>query len=230
MATTTIDGVSWGYQRGDQTVSVLSNINLTIQPGEVVALVGQSGSGKSSLLNIISGIQPIQQGEVTLDQFALSQMDEEQRTAFRKKHIGFVYQSFNLIPTLTVKENIALVLSLNNVPAKETEQRVIQQLELLGLADKADTFPDVLSGGEQQRVAIARALIHQPRLVLADEPTGNLDAKTGQNVLELLLDNAKHHNSSVLLVTHSHRVAQQADRIVGLVDGELVDEPSALAW
>ena len=225
-----IKGLHWGYTKGKQSIEVLSNISLSIQRGEIIALLGQSGSGKSTLLNLIRGIEAVQRGEISVGDIKVSQLNEQKLTLFRRQHIGFIYQFFNLIPTLTVSENIALVLELNKEPRTSAQQKVRHLLAQLDMADKANDFPDVLSGGEQQRVAIGRALIHQPALILADEPTGNLDAHTGRQVLELLIHQTRALNSSLIIVTHSKAVAEHADRILSLIDGKLVETEGELAW
>jgi len=225
-----IKSLYWGYTKGKRYIEVLSNVSLSIQQGEIIALLGQSGSGKSSLLNLISGIEAVQRGEIRVGDHKVSQLNERKLTLFRRQHIGFIYQFFNLIPTLTVSENIALVLELNKEPRASAQQKVRHLLAQLDMADKANDFPDVLSGGEQQRVAIGRALIHQPALILADEPTGNLDAHTGRQVLELLTHQTRALNSSLIIVTHSKAVAEHADRILSLIDGKLVETEGELAW
>lgn len=189
--------------------------------GETVALIGRSGSGKSTLLNLISGLEPIQTGDVKLNQQALSAMTDRQRTRLRGTQIGFVYQAFNLIPTLSVADNISLPLALANVRAAEQKTRLDDMLHVIGLDGRGNDYPDQLSGGEQQRVAIARALIHRPALILADEPTGNLDAVSGRLVLELLKELVDSHDSALLLVTHSGEVAAVSDRVLLLDQGEI---------
>ncbi len=230
MTTTVLNNVCWGYEKGGTHRKVLDHINLSIQQGEVIAILGQSGSGKSSLLNVISGIERVDQGQVSINNIPVSELSEQERTLFRRQHIGFIYQFFNLIPTLTVFENIALVAELNHQPRSQIINSVSELLRQLDLDEKHDEFPDVLSGGEQQRVAIARALIHQPALILADEPTGNLDTHTGQQVLTLFIKQAKVFNSSLLIVTHSKVAADQADRVLTLVDGQLIENRDEPAW
>jgi putative ABC transport system ATP-binding protein len=209
---------------------VLKDVSLNIAQGESVALLGRSGSGKSTLLNLISGIDMPDAGKVIVDDLDLTAMNEHERTLFRREHIGFIYQFFNLVPSLTAQENIEFTLELNGFPASEISSRVKALMEELDIASKADRYPAQLSGGEQQRVAIARALIHQPKVVLADEPTGNLDARTGQSILQTLHTLLKEHNSTLLLVTHSLEVANSADRIITLEDGYLQERDSGFAW
>jgi len=184
-------------------------------------VLGHSGSGKSTLLNLLSGIDYVDSGTVTVDGTELTGLSEKERTLFRRKHIGFVYQSFNLIQTLTAKENVQLPLQLNNHQADEIKDLTLQMLDRVGLASRADAFPDQLSGGEQQRVAIARAMVHSPALVLADEHTGNLDAETGRTMIELFAELASSRNQTVLMVTHSQAVASTANRVVRFHNGQL---------
>jgi len=202
---------------------VLRDVNAVFAKGESVAVVGQSGSGKSTLLNLISGIDDADGGAIWLDGQNLTALEERQRTLFRRRHIGFVFQFFNLLPTLTVWENVMLPLELNGINGADASQRVQSLLDAVGLGDRGDTFPDRLSGGEQQRIAIARALVHDPRLVLADEPTGNLDEDTGCQVLNLLDRLTRQAGKNLVLVTHSPDAAAYADRILYLRDGKLVD-------
>lgn len=230
MATIEIRDLHWGYFKGDQYIEVLSGINMGISSGEVVALLGQSGSGKSSLLNLIAAIEPLQRGDIIVNGQSLAAMDEQQRNLFRRSHIGFIYQFFNLIPTLTASENIELVLELNGEAPQAAIHRAQQQLAELGLEDKTQMFPDILSGGEQQRVAIGRALVHQPPLILADEPTGNLDASSGRIVLQRLIQQAREQQTCLIIVTHSHAVAEQSDRVITLVDGKLQESQGELTW
>ena len=219
-----LNNVSHGYLEAGARREVLLGVNLRIQSGEQLALVGQSGSGKSTLMHLIGGLDAPLSGEIYFENIDLAAMREPDRTLWRRQNVGFIYQFFNLIPTLTVLENVMLPLELNGTPESIGRPAALDLLSEVGLADRAESYPDRLSGGEQQRVAIIRALIHQPRLVLADEPTGNLDAATGEQVLDLLdrLVRAKGH--TLILVTHSAEVAKRADRIVRLVDGQLALE------
>jgi putative ABC transport system ATP-binding protein len=223
----TLQNVSHGYREGGVWREVLRGVDLDVKSGEQLALVGQSGSGKSTLMHLMGALDTPRSGRILFEETDLAMMGEPQRTLWRRQHVGFIYQFFNLIPTLTVIENVLLPLELNGTREAEGRPAAVDLLKEVGLADRADSYPDRLSGGEQQRVAIIRALIHQPRLVLADEPTGNLDAGTGEQVLDLLdrLVRAKGH--TLILVTHSAGVAKRADRIVRLVDGRLAMEAQA---
>ena len=209
-----MEGLAHRYASGTLSTQILNNVSFELNAGETVALIGRSGSGKSTLLNLISGLEPIQTGEVRLHQQSLRAMNDKQRTQLRGTQLGFVYQAFNLIPTLSVADNISLPLALANVKAAEQKTRLTDMLHVIGLDGRGKDFPDQLSGGEQQRVAIARALIHRPALILADEPTGNLDAVSGRLVLDLLNELVDVHNSALLLVTHSGEVAAVADRVL----------------
>lgn len=195
---------------------VFRNLSARIRRGETVALLGRSGSGKSTLLNLIGGIDLPTAGEVVLDGTNLTGLSEQRRTLFRRRHIGLVFQSFNLIPTLTVMENLLLPLELNGRSGQPARAEALNLLEKVGLADRAGTYPDLLSGGEQQRVAVARAVVHDPFLLLADEPTGSLDAETGMRVLELLVGLARNDGRTMVVVTHSDAVARAADRVLVL--------------
>lgn len=225
-----ISRLSHSYDEAGGQHQVLHDVSFSLAQGESVALLGRSGSGKSTLLNVISGIDLPDSGTVIVNGQNLSSMNETQRTLFRRQHIGFIYQFFNLVPSLTAGENIALSLELNGYGPAESQAKVDVLMQALGIADKARRYLAQLSGGEQQRVAIARALIHQPLLVLADEPTGNLDAKSGQLILQHLHQLVKEHHSTLLLVTHSLEVARSADRIVTLEDGVLEERNSDFAW
>jgi putative ABC transport system ATP-binding protein len=201
---------------------VLQDVNATLAKGEFVAILGKSGTGKSTLLNLISGIDRADSGAVWLNGQDLTALDERQRTLFRRHNIGFVFQFFNLIPTLTVWENVVLPLELKGSTNGEVRRQAESLLDAVGLLDRRQTFPDRLSGGEQQRVAIARALVHDPLLVLADEPTGNIDEETGQQVLALLDRLTRQAGKNLILVTHSPDAAAYADRVLYLRDGQLV--------
>jgi len=214
-------GLSHNFTRGGVQQRVLHAVSIDVLPGQSVALIGRSGSGKSTLLNLISGLEPIQQGEIQLFGHALSALSDRARTLLRRKHIGFIYQSFNLIPTLSIADNVALPLALAGQSSKQQDATVLRILESVGLADRAGDYPDRLSGGEQQRVAIARALVHTPPLILADEPTGNLDAESGRHVLSLLSQLVIERGAAMLLVTHSREVARIADHTLSMRGNEV---------
>ncbi len=217
------ENVTKQFQEGDQVRLVLRNLNALIQPGEFVAIVGRSGSGKSTLLNLLAGLDVPTAGEIWINGTPISALSDRARTLFRRQQIGFVFQFFNLIPTLTVRENVLLTAELNDGSARNIHRRAQQLLEAVGLLDRANVFPDKLSGGEQQRVAMARALCADPALILADEPTGNLDAETGARVLDLLMRLVREGNKTLIMVTHSMDVASLADRILKLDHGHLVE-------
>jgi putative ABC transport system ATP-binding protein len=212
------------YDEGDRRRTVLRQASVSIGRGELAVLVGRSGSGKSTLLNLISGIDLPDEGEVVIDGVALSRLPERERTLFRRDHIGFVFQFFNLIPTLTVEENLLLPLELKGKVGADQRRAALDLLAEVGLADRAGTYPDRLSGGEQQRVAVARALAHDPLLMLADEPTGNLDLETGLQVLEILDRLTRRAGKTMVMVTHSREVIGLADRVFRVDDGRLLED------
>jgi putative ABC transport system ATP-binding protein len=218
------DDLSKSYYEGDVRRVVLQNAHAEFQAGEITAILGKSGSGKSTLLNLISGIDEPDSGQIWVDDQELSALSERDRTLFRRARIGFVFQFYNLIPTLTVGENVSLPLELNRVPRPKAHQKAQGMLEAVGLLERWETFPEKLSGGEQQRVTLARALVHDPRLILADEPTGNLDEETGAQVLSMLARLAREQNRTLLLVTHSAEAASHADRVLRLSHGQLIEE------
>lgn len=195
---------------------VLSNVSLNLSAGDCVAIMGDSGVGKSTLLNIIAGLDTPDAGSILIDNAELTALDDRARTLFRRARIGFVFQAFHLLPHMTVAANVGLPLALNGVADSVSQQRVTELLGAVGLADRATNFPRELSGGEMQRVAVARALVHRPALVLADEPTGNLDADSAMQVLTLLREQAKQSNAILILVTHSLTAARTMDRIFHL--------------
>jgi putative ABC transport system ATP-binding protein len=219
----TLNKLSKHYIEGDRQRQVFSDVSLEIKTGEFIVLLGRSGSGKSTLLNLLSGIDQPSSGEVFVNGIDLTSLTEHQRTLFRSKHIGFIFQLYNLIPTLTVLENVLLPLELSGTLQKGHQQRVMRLLEAVGLADRTHSFPDRLSGGEQQRVAILRALIHRPQLLLADEPTGNLDAETSNVVIKLLTALVRKEGKTLVLVTHNEELANLADRVFMVRDGKIID-------
>jgi len=214
-------GLRRRFREGAREHIVLDGVDLDIRRGETVALRGRSGSGKSTLLNLIGGIDAPDAGTVTVAGIDLTGLSEHERTLFRREHIGFVYQAFNLVPTLNVADNIRLVLELNKVPTAKASARIHELLEAVDLGDRAESFPDVLSGGEQQRVAIARALCHEPTVLLADEPTGNLDDASADAVLALLDKLVRSSGHTMLIATHSMHVASHCDRVIELHNGRL---------
>jgi putative ABC transport system ATP-binding protein len=218
------DNLTKSYYEGDVRRVVLQNAHAEFQSGEITAILGKSGSGKSTLLNLISGIDAPDSGQIWVDGQNLTALSEHDRTLYRRAKIGFVFQFFNLIPTLTVGENVSLPLELNHISRSDAQKRTQDMLEVVGLLDRWQTFPEKLSGGEQQRVALARALVHDPLLILADEPTGNLDEETGAQVISLLARLSREQNRTLLIVTHSVEATSHADRILRLSHGGLLAE------
>ena len=219
-----LEHVSKTYREGESERIVLEDVSVAIAPGEIAVLVGRSGSGKSTLLNLIAGIDRPTSGRVLVDGTDLTALDEDARTRLRRARIGFVFQFFNLIPLLTVEENLLLPLDLNGKADAAGVARARALLDRVGLGGRGASLPDRLSGGEQQRVAIARALVHDPALILADEPTGTLDAETAASVLELLDALARESKKTVVMVTHSREVVGVADRIFAVHRGRLVEQ------
>lgn len=213
------------YHTGNSRQVVFDALAFSVDKGEAVALLGASGSGKTTLLNLISGIDTPDNGRVLLDGVDVQALGEPERTLLRRRHIGFVFQFFNLIPTLKVGENVALPLELLGVDEHSAQQRAAALLVDVGLGGLDMRYPETLSGGEQQRAAIARALAHKPALLLADEPTGNLDEDTGNLIIELLTGLARRQGTTLVLVTHSTRVARAADRVLRLSHGQLIQVP-----
>jgi putative ABC transport system ATP-binding protein len=219
------------YQLGSNQVDALAGVDFLVQEGEFVAIMGPSGSGKSTLLHMIGGLDQPSGGEVFLAGSRLSQLKDKKITLLRRRNIGFVFQFFNLLPTLSAEENITLPLLIDGQNPKAYRQRLDTLLQLTGLSDRRGHKPEQLSGGEQQRVALARALITEPAILLADEPTGNLDSKTGTAIMELLRKSCDELKQSIVVVTHDPRAAAYADRVVflrdGRLDGELLFSPEA---
>jgi len=216
-------GLTRSFTEGERVHTVLDGADLDLDEGSFTVLLGPSGSGKSTLLNLVSGIDAADAGSVVVDGVELTALGERERTLFRRRHIGFVFQFYNLLPTLTVEENLFLPVELKGRIGAEERARARDLLERVGLGDRADSWPDRLSGGEQQRVALARALVHDPLLVLADEPTGNLDPDTGARVLELLDDLVRGAGTTMLAVTHSRALAARADRVLRIDHGRIVE-------
>jgi len=225
-----LDRVSKDYREGEESRHVLRETSVELGEGEIVAIRGRSGSGKSTLLNLLAGIDVPTAGEVWVAGTCLSRLSPSGRTLFRRDHLGFVFQFFNLIPTLTVLENVQLPAELGGRTPEDAAARARALLSEVGLEDREGTFPDRLSGGEQQRVAVARALVQDPRLLLADEPTGNLDDATGRAVMALLDRVTRQAGRSLVLVTHSPQVAAMADRVLTIEDGHVVPLEARPAW
>jgi putative ABC transport system ATP-binding protein len=218
-----VRGLSKVYREAGRDHAVLRELELSVMLGEFVVLLGRSGSGKSTLLNLLAGIDLPTSGEIRVAGAPIGRLSERDRTLFRRRHIGFVFQFFNLLPTLTVLENLMLPLELMGRGRGEARRAALDLLRQVALDDRRDSFPDRLSGGEQQRVAIARALVHDPDLVLADEPTGNLDLETGRRVLDLLDTLTRRAGKTLVMVTHSAEVIGRADRILTVHGGRLVE-------
>ena len=221
-----LERVSKSYLPAAAAPKVLDDVNVEVRDGEFVVLVGRSGSGKSTLLNLIGAIDTPTSGEIYIDDLALSALDESGRALLRRRRIGFVFQFFNLIPTLTAAENLQLPLELNGITGAAATARAGDCLAAVGLADLGQRFPEELSGGEQQRIAIARALVHEPGLVIADEPTGNLDLETATAMIALLDRLCRESGTTLVMATHSREVIGLADRVLAIRSGRLVEEPA----
>jgi len=212
------------YKLGQHLVHALAGVNFQVEKGEFVAIMGPSGSGKSTLLHLLGGLDSPTEGNITLAEQSLAKLSEYKATLVRRHNVGFVFQFFNLLPTLTAEENVLLPIIIDGKNPRKYEERLTHLLELVGLLDRRTHKPDQLSGGEQQRVAIARALISEPAILLADEPTGNLDTKTGTAIMELLRRSCNELNQTVIVVTHDPKAAAYANRIIFLRDGNIVEE------
>lgn len=217
-----VENLSKIYGKGETAVKALDNVSLTVKEGEFVAIVGPSGSGKSTLLHLIGGVDRPTSGRVLIDNTDIYQLNETQLAIFRRRQIGLVYQFYNLIPVLTVEENITLPLLLDR---HEVDRAHFEKIvKILGLEDRLNHLPNQLSGGQQQRVSIARALIANPAIILADEPTGNLDSKNSKEIIDLLKMFNKTYNQTLIVITHDERIALQADRVISIEDGNLVKD------
>ena len=214
-----LENVSKGYSEGKVLHTILSGVDLNINKGEIIIIYGKSGSGKSTLLNLLAGIDLPDEGNIFFGDINITALNEKQRTLFRRKSIGFIFQFFNLIPTLTVSENLKLPLELNSISFDIADKMIDE----VGLLDRKNAYPDVLSGGEQQRVAIARALIHNPDFILADEPTGNLDFDTSKQIIDLIDRIVKQQGKTMIMATHSREVIGLADRVLTLKDGKFIE-------
>jgi ABC-type lipoprotein export system ATPase subunit len=212
------------YDTGRVEVQALRDVSFSVRPGEMVAIMGPSGSGKTTLLNCLSGLDRIDGGEVLIEDVALGSMSDEERTDYRARRMGFVFQFYNLMPVLSAVENVELPLLVARVPAKEARRKALAALELVGLAERADHVPDELSGGQRQRCTIARALVNNPAIVWADEPTGDLDSENAHEIVALMRRLNQERGLTFLIVTHDISVGRATDRIVRMVDGEIVGE------
>ena len=215
-------GLKKYYGKGEALVKALDGIDLEIERGKFTAIIGTSGSGKSTLLNMLGGLDTPSQGSIQIGNTELAKLNSEQATIFRRNHIGFIFQNYNLVPVLSVWENIVFPIALDG--RKSDETFIMEIVRLLGLEKKLDSLPNNLSGGQQQRVAIARALASKPAIILADEPTGNLDSKTSDDVIGLLKMTGKEFNQTIVMITHNPEIAQMADRIVRIEDGRIVSQ------
>nr|WP_300798413.1 ABC transporter ATP-binding protein [uncultured Acetatifactor sp.] len=215
-------GLKKYYGKGEALVKALDGVDLEIERGKFTAIIGTSGSGKSTLLNMLGGLDTPSQGSIQIGNTELAKLNSEQATIFRRNHIGFIFQNYNLVPVLSVWENIVFPISLDGRRPDETF--IMEIVRLLGLEKKLDSLPNNLSGGQQQRVAIARALASKPAIILADEPTGNLDSKTSDDVIGLLKMTGKEFNQTIVMITHNPEIAQMADRIVRIEDGRMVSQ------
>ncbi|HLF88156.1 MAG TPA: ABC transporter ATP-binding protein [Anaerolineales bacterium] len=212
------------YGSGATSVTALDHINMTVKPGEFVAIMGPSGCGKSTLLHLLGGLDKPTEGKVLLEGTPIEEMSDDKLTELRRRKMGFVFQFFNLIPVLTAVENAALPVTLDGVKPADAKAKAAEWLTRFGLADRLNNRPDQLSGGQQQRVAVARALVAEPTLILADEPTGNLDTNSGDEIAGLLRKVSQEYGRTVVMVTHDPRIAAYADRIIFLKDGKMIDE------
>jgi putative ABC transport system ATP-binding protein len=218
-----VRGVSRSYRRGGSEVQALRDVTFTVGAGGSVAIMGPSGSGKTTLLNVVAGLDVPTAGEVVVAGQRLRDLSQDEATVFRRRHIGFVFQFFNLLPTMSARDNVALPLMAEHLPRREVETRAAEMLQAVGLAHRADHRPSELSGGEQQRVAIARALAMRPPLLLADEPTGNLDSSAGDEILHLLRRATESFGLSIVMVTHSYTAAAAMDRVLVIRDGAIAE-------
>lgn len=211
------------YRNGELRIAALNNINLSVEQGAMIAIMGPSGCGKTTLLNCLSGLDTIDEGDVFIRDRNLRELSDGERTAFRAQHMGFIFQEFNLLPVLSAVENVELPLLVSRMPARKARQHALEMLELVGLSDRSRHRPAELSGGQRQRVTIARALTNNPAIVWADEPTGNLDSETAQEIMELLTRLNKENGQTFIIVTHAIEVGNLANHIITMRDGKIVE-------
>lgn len=210
------------YNQGTEKINAVDGVDLTVQRGDFISIIGDSGSGKTTLLNIIGAIDDQTSGQVLIDNIELKNLNEEERTVFRRKNIGFIFQNYNLIPILNVRENIIMPLNLDD---RETDESYFNEIvELFEIKDKLNSFPNELSGGQQQRVAIARALISNPKIILADEPTGNLDNRNSEKIMNLFAQMNKRFNQTIIMITHNLELTKYSNRVIKISDGKIIDE------
>ncbi|MBQ8902771.1 MAG: ABC transporter ATP-binding protein [Oscillospiraceae bacterium] len=209
------------YRLGNEKVVALKNINLEINKGEVCCILGTSGSGKSTLLNMLAGLEKPTRGDILINGTNIAKLSERKLASFRQKNTGFVFQSYNLIPQLTALENVGMPLMFKGIPKSVRNKQALKMLKAVGLADRRKHRPNQMSGGQQQRVGIARAFVAKPNVIFADEPTGNLDTKTTEDVMKLMVEMCRNHNLTLIIVTHDLEIAAYADRIVHIIDGEI---------
>jgi putative ABC transport system ATP-binding protein len=219
-----VQNVIRNYKTGETVVKALKGVSLDIGDGEFLSIAGPSGSGKTTLLNLIGCIDALDGGEITIEGQPVSGMDKKAKTEFRRNNLGFIFQTYNLIPVLSAFENVSFVLSILNIPEKEIEERTMRILKEVGLEGMENRRPDRLSGGQQQRIAIARALVKNPKIVLADEPTANLDSKTGEEILKLMKEMNRKYHTTFIFSTHDSMVMDYAKRLVLLHDGQIVSD------
>ncbi|PKL12015.1 MAG: lipoprotein-releasing system ATP-binding protein LolD [Spirochaetae bacterium HGW-Spirochaetae-8] len=219
-----VEQVVRDYQAGETVVKALKGVSLEIGDGEFVSIAGPSGSGKTTLLNLIGCIDALDSGEILIDGVKVTSMDKKEKTTYRRNNLGFIFQTYNLIPVLSAYENVSFVLSILNLPEEEIKQRTMAILREVGLQGMEDRRPSRLSGGQQQRIAIARALVKNPRIVLADEPTANLDSKTGQEILKLMKAMNEKYHTTFIFSTHDQMVMDFADRLILLHDGNIISD------
>ncbi len=225
-----VNNLTQTFKSGDKDLTVLKNISFSVEKGSVCSIVGPSGSGKTTLVGLCAGLDRPSSGSITLNDTDIGKLNEDERAALRNQHVGFVFQTFQLVPTLTALENVMVPLELRGKASSEVKDQALDLLQQVGLSDRVNHYPAQLSGGEQQRVAIARAFINEPKILFADEPTGNLDAETGEKIEALLFDLNKTLGTTLVLVTHDLRLAEQCERIIQLKNGEIYrDEPTRQA-
>lgn len=219
-----VKGLGKAYRMGEEVVVALRKIDLTIRQGEIVCIFGASGSGKSTLLNMLAGMEPPSRGEIVIDGHRIDKMSENELAAFRQKNVGFIFQSYNLLPMLTAVENVAMPLTFCGTERAQREAAAKSVLKAVGLGDRFNHYPTQMSGGQQQRTGIARAFVTKPKLIFADEPTGNLDSKTTDEIMRMMVAFARRYNETMVIVTHNPDLAAFADRIITLKDGEIIGD------